>query len=135
MLNTEQGEDLVLIHDGVLEFLETKYLENMSNCPGDHSDITDLESCMCRLEYTEIKLHLLFSFFLGERLYVYCIFILHIYIFQCWKCWQVCKRCLYLLGKSHKKLLFLTVLHVLYGIQDWLLLVKDTPRVLASITY
>ena len=67
MLNTEQGEDLVLIHDGVLEFLETKYLENMSNCPGDHSDITDLESCMCRLEYTEIKLHLLFSFFLGEN--------------------------------------------------------------------
>ena len=48
MLNTEQGEDLVLIHDGVLECLETKYLENMSNCPGDHSDITDLESYMYR---------------------------------------------------------------------------------------
>ena len=129
MLNTEQGEDFVLIHDGVLEFLETKYLENMSNCSGDHSDITDLESYMYRLEYTEIKLHLL------SRRKVRCIHIYIIYIFQCWKCWQVCKRCLYLLGKSHKKLLFLTVLHVLYGIQDWLLLVKDTPRVLASITY
>ena len=56
VLNTEQGEGLVLIHDRVLEFLETKYLENMSNCPGDHSDITDLESYMYRLEYTEIKL-------------------------------------------------------------------------------